>query len=151
MSKKPFLLITNDDGIRAPGIKHLWESVKDHADVAIVAPLVEKSGCGMSITWTKPLHIQEISWESNIPAWSISGTPADCVKMAIAILLDRRPDFIISGINRGSNAGRTVFYSGTVGGVIEGALKKNSPAKYCTHSNIKNPLVPVFPPLLQLT
>jgi len=120
---RPFLLITNDDGIHASGIKHLWESVHEQADVAIVAPLTEKSGCGLSITWGKPLKIQQVHWEKGTPAWSLNGTPADCVKMAMAVLLDRPPDLIVSGINRGSNAGRTVLYSGTIGGVIEGALK----------------------------
>lgn len=120
---KPFLLITNDDGIHAPGIKHLWEAVHEYADVAIVAPLTEKSGSGLSITWGKPLKIQQVSWAKETPAWSLNGTPADCVKMALAVLLNRTPDLVISGINRGSNAGRTVLYSGTIGGVIEGALK----------------------------
>lgn len=120
---RPFLLITNDDGINAPGIKHLWQAVHEFADVAIVAPHAEKSGCGLSITWTKPLHIRPFSWDKSTPAWSLNGTPADCVKMALAVLLDRKPDMIISGINRGSNSGRTVLYSGTIGGVIEGALK----------------------------
>ena len=120
---RPFLLITNDDGINAPGIKHLWQAVHPFADVAIVAPHTEKSGCGLGITWTKPLHIHPVPWELNTPTWSINGTPADCVKMALAVLLDRRPDMVISGVNRGSNSGRTVLYSGTVGGVIEGALK----------------------------
>ncbi len=120
---KPFLLITNDDGIHAPGIRHLWESVASFADVAIVAPQNEKSGSGLSITWTKPLVIQEISWPQSVSAWSVNGTPADCVKMALSVLLKRRPDMVISGINRGSNAGRTVLYSGTIGGVIEGILK----------------------------
>jgi len=121
--KKPFLLITNDDGIHAPGIRHLWEAVHEFADVAIVAPQYEKSGSGLSITWAKPLMIHEIAWEKNTPAWSVSGTPADCVKLATSVLLKRRPDMVISGINRGSNAGRTVLYSGTIGGVIEGVLK----------------------------
>lgn len=121
--KRPFLLITNDDGIHASGIKHLWEAVREFADVAIVAPHAEKSGCGLGITWTKPLHIHPIAWETGTPAWSINGTPADCVKMGLAVLLDRKPDMIISGVNKGSNAGRTVLYSGTIGGVIEGALK----------------------------
>lgn len=120
---KPFLLITNDDGINAPGIKHLWQAVHEHADVAIVAPHKERSGSGLSITWTKPLHIHPIAWEQNTPAWSLNGTPADCVKMGLGVLLEKRPDMIISGINRGSNSGRTVLYSGTIGGVIEGALK----------------------------
>lgn len=123
MSKRPFFLITNDDGIHAPGIKHLWAAVQEFADVAIVAPVVEKSGCGLSITWAKPLRIHPFSWEDDTPAWSVSGTPADCVKMGCAVLLNRRPDMILSGVNRGSNAGRTILYSGTVGGVIEGAQK----------------------------
>lgn len=120
---KPFLLITNDDGIDAPGIFHLWEAVHEFADVAIVAPHTEKSGSGLSITWKKPLHIHPVSWQKNTPAWSVSGTPADCVKMALAVLLEKKPTMIISGVNRGSNAGRTVLYSGTIGGVIEGSLK----------------------------
>ncbi|HSX13015.1 MAG TPA: 5'/3'-nucleotidase SurE [Chlamydiales bacterium] len=123
MTKRPFLLITNDDGIHAPGIKQLWESVTEFADTAIVAPHAEKSGSGLSITWTKPLKIHSIAWEEPTKAWSLNGTPADCVKMACGVLLDKAPQMIISGINRGSNAGRTVLYSGTVGGVIEGALK----------------------------
>lgn len=120
---RPFLLITNDDGIHAPGIKYLWQSVHEFADVAIVAPQAEKSGCGLAITWTKPLHIHPVPWELNTPAWTLNGTPADCVKMALAVLLERRPNMIISGVNRGSNSGRTVLYSGTIGACIEGALK----------------------------
>jgi 5'-nucleotidase len=120
---RPFLLITNDDGIHAPGIRHLFEAVREYADVAIVAPHSERSGSGLGITWTKPLHIHPVAWEGADKAWSVTGTPADCVKMGLAVLLERTPDMIISGVNRGSNAGRTVLYSGTVGGVIEGALK----------------------------
>jgi 5'-nucleotidase len=120
---RPFILITNDDGIQAPGIRHLWHAARDFADLAIVAPHTEKSGCGLSITWTKPLHIRESAWEDKTPAWSLNGTPADCVKMAISVLLMKKPDLIISGVNNGSNAGRTIFYSGTVGGVIEGVLR----------------------------
>ncbi len=123
MSKRPFLLITNDDGIYAPGLRHLWEAVHEFADLAIVAPQTEKSGSGLSITWTKPLLIKKILWDKGTPAWSINGTPADCVKMALSTLLDAPPDLIISGVNRGSNSGRTILYSGTVGGIIEGVLK----------------------------
>lgn len=121
MSKRPFLLITNDDGIHAPGIRHLWESVHKFADVAIVAPHKERSGSGLSITWTRPLIVHEVSWDC--PAWSVNGTPADCIKMALSVLVKQKPDMIISGVNKGSNAGRTVLYSGTIGGVIEGCLK----------------------------
>ncbi|OGN64035.1 MAG: 5'/3'-nucleotidase SurE [Chlamydiae bacterium RIFCSPHIGHO2_12_FULL_49_9] len=120
---RPFLLMTNDDGIHAPGLKHLWEAVHESADVAIVAPQTEKSGCGLSITWAKPLRIHTMIWDKNTPAWCLNGTPADCVKMGLSVLLKKKPDLIISGINRGSNSGRTILYSGTVGGVIEGALK----------------------------
>lgn len=120
---RPFVLITNDDGIFAPGIKHLWKAVRDHVDPTIVAPLTEKSGSGVGITLGKPLRFQTVEWENGVPAWSLTGTPADCVKMALSVLLDRRPDFIISGVNRGSNVGRMVLYSGTVGGAIEGALR----------------------------
>lgn len=123
MVKRPFILITNDDGIHAPGIRLLWEAVREFAEVAIVAPESEKSGSGLSITWTKPLKIQPIVWEMSTPAWCLNGTPADCVKMACSVLLEKAPQMIISGINRGSNAGRTVLYSGTIGGVIEGALR----------------------------
>lgn len=120
---KPNLLITNDDGINAPGIKHLWQAVHNHAHVSIIAPHQEKSGSGLSITWTKPLHIRPVLWDNQTPAWSLNGTPADCVKMALAVLLEQKPDMIISGVNRGSNSGRTVLYSGTIGGTIEGVLK----------------------------
>lgn len=120
---KPNLLLTNDDGINAPGIKHLWQAVHQHANISVIAPHHEKSGSGLSITWTKPLHIRPVPWENQTPAWSLNGTPADCIKMALAVLLEQKPDMIISGVNRGSNSGRTVLYSGTIGGTIEGVLK----------------------------
>jgi 5'-nucleotidase len=142
MQKRPFLLITNDDGIHAPGIRHLWEAVHEFADVAIVAPQTEKSGSGLSITFTRPLVIQEFPWTQATPAWSINGTPADCVKMAIGVLLKKEPDMVISGINRGSNSGRTVLYSGTIGGVIEGVLK-NIPGIAFSFSDMDPPPVEV--------
>lgn len=120
---RPFILLTNDDGIQAPGIRHLWQAVHKHADIAIIAPHTEKSGCGLGITWTKPLQVRAVHWEENTPAWSLNGTPADCVKMGLSILLDRKPDIILSGINRGSNSGRTVLFSGTVGAIIAATFK----------------------------
>jgi 5'-nucleotidase len=121
---RPFILITNDDGIHSLGLKHLWDAIRDFADVAIVAPYLEKSGSSVSITCSKPFEISEYAWEDATPAWSVNdGTPADCVKMALSVLLSQRPDLIVSGVNRGSNAGRTVLYSGTVGGVIEGVMR----------------------------
>ncbi len=122
MAEKPRILITNDDGITAPGIKHLWSALADVADLTIVAPSIEQSGVGAAITLRDPLHIHPVEWEAGTPAWKVSGTPADCVRMGLSIL-KATPDLIVSGINRGSNSGRNVLYSGTVGGVIEGVLR----------------------------
>lgn len=120
---KPYILITNDDGIHAAGIKHLWGALKDFADLVIVAPNIEKSGSGTGITFSVPLQIRPVAWEDNTKAWSVNGTPADCVKMALSVLLNRKPDLVVSGVNAGSNAGRTIFYSGTVGAIIEATLQ----------------------------
>jgi 5'-nucleotidase len=121
---RPLILITNDDGIQSPGIKHLWDALGNFAELAIVAPYSEKSGSGLSITWNRPLDIREFPWEDSTRAWSVNdGTPADCVKMALSVLMPKLPELIVSGVNSGSNAGRTILYSGTVGGVIEGALR----------------------------
>lgn len=147
MSQRPFLLLINDDGITAPGLKALWQGVHEYADVAIVAPHKERSGCGVSITWTKPLLIHPYLWESQTPAWSLNGTPADCVKMALSVLLKRKPDIIISGINRGSNSGRTVLYSGTIGGIIEGAFK-NIPGIAFSFSDNEPPPMKVIKPYI---
>jgi 5'-nucleotidase len=121
--KKPKILITNDDGIGSPGLKSLWNAVANFADVTIIAPASDQSGVGVGITLRTPLQIIADNWENNTPAWKVTGTPADCVKLALSIVLKEKPDLIISGVNRGSNSGRTVLYSGTVGGVIEGAIR----------------------------
>lgn len=125
MNKRPLILISNDDGIRAPGILHLWRALKkaDFADLVIIAPEYERSGAGASITWDRPLLIRKHPWEDETPAWSVDGNPADCIKMGLKILLDRTPDFIASGINAGSNAGRNVLHSGTIGAVVEGIFR----------------------------
>ena len=121
---RPKILITNDDGVYAEGIKALWQSVADFADVMVVAPSENVSGAGVSITLNNPLRMEEIEWASGKMAWKVSGRPADCVKLGLNAFAPGKPDLILSGINRGSNSGRTVFYSGTVGGVIEGALRR---------------------------
>jgi 5'-nucleotidase len=123
MSKRPFILVTNDDGVYAPGIKHLWKSLPDFADVMVVAPASEQSAVSLSITIRHPLRIEKIDWpfvDANV--WSVNGTPADCVKLALNVILPSPPVLIVSGINRGSNAGRNVLYSGTVAAVIEGVM-----------------------------
>jgi 5'-nucleotidase len=124
MSRKPRILITNDDGIFAPGLKSLWRALVDYADLNIVAPAEDTSGSGVGVTLQTPLRIDVVPWEMGTKAWKINGKPADCVKLGVGTLLTEKPDLIVSGINRGSNSGRTIFSSGTVGGAIEGALKK---------------------------
>ena len=121
---KPKILLTNDDGIFAEGMKNLYLSLKDKADVTIVAPLSEQSGVGVGISLRKPLQIQKIDWQDDVSAFAVNGTPADCIKMALSVVMDQKPDLIVSGINKGSNAGRNLLYSGTVGGVIEGILRE---------------------------
>ena len=139
--KKPYILITNDDGIHAPGIRHLYNALKPYADCVISAPFVEKSGAGLSTTLTKPLQIHNILWDKeniNTKAYRINGTPSDCVKLATSILLEKKPDIIVSGINNGCNAGRTVLYSGTIGAVIEG-IHKNIPGIAFSCNEFKDP------------
>jgi len=122
---RPKIIITNDDGAHAPGIHILWRVLSQarFADLFIVAPSAERSGCGVGITWDKPILIQKIGWPENTPAWSVGGTPADCVKMAERVILGKKPDFIVSGINAGSNAGRNVLHSGTIGACVEGVFR----------------------------
>ncbi|MBY0528683.1 MAG: 5'/3'-nucleotidase SurE [Rhabdochlamydiaceae bacterium] len=137
MTQKPRILITNDDGISAPGIKHLWAALHDFADLSIVAPAQEQSGVGAGLTLRNPLHVDRVEWEKGTPAWKVSGTPADCIRMGFSIL-NAKPDLIVSGINRGSNSGRTVLYSGTVGGVIDGILR-GVPGVAFSCSDFENP------------
>lgn len=124
IDKRLKILITNDDGIFAPGIRSLYEGLQDIAEVVIVAPAIEQSGMGLAISARSPLVVEKVHWAEGVDAYSVTGTPADCVKMALHTVLETAPDFVVSGINRGSNAGRNVLYSGTVGGAIEAALRK---------------------------
>lgn len=116
----PKILITNDDGIHAPGIRHLYEAMKGLGEIVVVAPSEERSATSLSITLRSPLRIDPHWGVANV--WSVNGTPADCVKMALSVVLDSPPDLLVSGINRGTNAGRNVLYSGTVAAAIEGSL-----------------------------
>ena len=120
--QKPLILVTNDDGIEAEGIKFLTESLGNSADIVIVAPSHEQSATSLSITLRTPLQYKKRAF-GNFEAYSVNGTPADSVKMALSVILKRKPSLIVSGINCGSNSGRNVLYSGTVSAVIEGALR----------------------------
>lgn len=121
--RKPLILLTNDDGIGAPGLYRLWAGLKNSCDLVIVAPSTEQSGSGLSITTRRPLHITRVPWAENTRAYQVDGTPVDCVKLALKVICERKPDMIASGINRGANTGRNLLYSGTVAGVIEGSIQ----------------------------
>lgn len=121
-NKKPLILITNDDGIHAGGLKTLVEVAKDFGEVVVVAPDDSQSGMSHAITIKQPIRINSIQEEEGLKMYSCSGTPVDCVKLALNQLLDRKPDLLLSGINHGSNASVSVIYSGTMAAAIEGGV-----------------------------
>ncbi len=117
------ILLTNDDGVYAPGLRALRAELQKLGEVTVVAPVGEQSAVGHSITLLTPLITQEIVDENERPmGWAVEGRPADCVKLALLELLPAPPDLIVSGLNAGSNAGINVLYSGTVAAAIEGAF-----------------------------
>jgi len=122
MKKDPQILITNDDGIYAPGIYALAQSLKDIGNITIVAPETEKSAAGHSITISDPIRIQEIELDGELSGYSVKGTPADCVKLAVQSIMSSPPDIVVSGINMGANVGYNIIYSGTVSAATEGTL-----------------------------
>lgn len=124
MSKKPLILVTNDDGITAPGILTLIEIMETLGDVVVVAPDSPQSGMGHAITINSVLHLDKVSKKGDkTEKYSCSGTPADCVKIAINEVLDRRPDLCVSGINHGSNSSINVIYSGTMSAAVEAGIE----------------------------
>ena len=119
------ILLTNDDGIYAPGLRALRPELMKLGEVTVVAPATEQSAVGHSVTLTTPLIVQEVLDENKcLLGWAVEGRPADCVKLALRELLLAAPDLIVSGLNAGSNAGINVLYSGTVAAAIEGAFFK---------------------------
>lgn len=125
--KKPLILVTNDDGIHAPGLRFLIETVKQLGDVLIVAPDKPQSAMGHAVTIQVPLRLHLLKETAGYREYSCNGTPADCVKLGEKVILRGKPDLIVSGINHGSNASINVLYSGTMAAVIEGAME-NVPA-----------------------
>lgn len=123
MPERPYVLVTNDDGIDAPGLHALGESLADAADVVIVAPSVERSAVSNAITLMDPLRIKKWRSQSGLHGYAVTGTPVDCVKIAVRKLLARRPDVILSGINHGENTGVNILYSGTAAAAAEGAVQ----------------------------
>ena len=122
MKKKPKILVTNDDGIYSSGIYALWEAVSQLGSVSVVAPSTEKSAVSHAITIDNLLRTKYIERSGGFKGWAVTGTPADCTKLAIKEILDHKPDLIVSGINRGSNLGNNILYSGTVSAATEGAI-----------------------------
>ncbi|HLX91408.1 MAG TPA: 5'/3'-nucleotidase SurE [Puia sp.] len=121
--KKPVILITNDDGITAPGIQNLVEAVKDLGKIVVVAPDKPQSGMGHAITIGNPLRLHPVQLFKDIEAWQCTGTPVDCVKLAVDKVLHRKPDLCLSGINHGSNHSINVIYSGTMSAAVEAAIE----------------------------
>jgi 5'-nucleotidase len=123
--KGPTILVTNDDGITAPGIRNLIEAVQDLGKVIVVAPDSPQSGMGHAVSITKPLRLDKVEAFSDlgVEAWQSSGTPVDCVKLAHDVVLHRKPDICLSGINHGSNASINVIYSGTMSAAMEAAIE----------------------------
>ncbi|MEE9466539.1 MAG: 5'/3'-nucleotidase SurE [Candidatus Neomarinimicrobiota bacterium] len=117
------ILVSNDDGIQAPGLRALCQALLPLGRVVVMAPEVERSAMGHAITLSDPLRVTEIDLEmEGVTAYACSGTPADCVKLAVLAVLPDRPDLVASGINHGSNTGVNVIYSGTVSAATEGAI-----------------------------
>ena len=116
------ILISNDDGIYAPGIDALHTAVHDLGEVTVVAPDAERSAVGHAITLSDPIKMREIRRDSGLCGYAVGGTPADSVKLAVCALLKDPPDLVISGINLGPNAGISIIYSGTVSAATEGTI-----------------------------
>ena len=121
--EKPVILITNDDGVTAPGIRNLVEAVKDLGKIVVVAPDKPQSGMGHAITIGQPLRLHKIHVTGNVETWSCTGTPVDCVKLAVDKVLHRKPDLCLSGINHGANHSINVIYSGTMSAAVEAAIE----------------------------
>ncbi len=124
MNSKPLILVTNDDGITAPGIRKLIEIMSSIGEILVVAPDKPQSGTGHAITINNTLYLHKVSKEGAVIAeYSCSGTPVDCVKLAVNEILKRKPDLCVSGINHGSNSSINVIYSGTMSAAVEAGIE----------------------------
>jgi len=123
MKQRPFILICNDDGIFAPGIQTLIDVMQDIGDIMVVAPDSPQSGMGHAITINSTLRVNKLHNDKGFEKYSCSGTPVDCIKMAVNKLMSRKPDLVVSGINHGSNSSINVIYSGTMSAAVEGCIE----------------------------
>lgn len=122
MNDKPLILITNDDGVQAKGIKELTDCLRDLGEIVVFAPDGPRSGMGSAITSLVPIKYTLVKKEKDLTVYSCTGTPVDCVKLAINEVLDRKPDLLVSGINHGGNMAVCIHYSGTMGAAAEGCI-----------------------------
>lgn len=120
---KPTILVTNDDGITAPGLAALVEVMQSLGEVVVVAPDSPQSGMGHAITVDNPLRLDRVTYHGESLGYQCSGTPVDCVKLAVNKILHRKPDLCVSGINHGGNSSINVIYSGTMSAAMEGAIE----------------------------
>ena len=145
-NKKPLILISNDDGVSAKGIGVLVETLRDLGEIMVMAPDGPRSGASGAITSEIPVRYYKVKEEEGLTVYKCSGTPVDCVKLALFELLPRCPDLVIGGINHGDNSAVNVHYSGTMGVVIEGCLKGVPAIGYslCDHDADAdfNPMLP---------
>jgi 5'-nucleotidase len=132
------ILLTNDDGIYAPGLAAIYRELKRLGDVTVVAPESEQSAVGHAISLITPLRVKEVSINGGVEGWAVSGTPADCVKIALAELLPSPPELVVSGINLGPNVGINVLYSGTVSAATEAAILGVKGVAFSLNSYDKN-------------
>ncbi|MDR1202940.1 MAG: 5'/3'-nucleotidase SurE [Tannerellaceae bacterium] len=122
MKDKPLILITNDDGVNAKGIKELAECLRELGDLVVFAPDGPRSGMSSALTSLIPITYTLVKEEPGLSIYSCTGTPVDCVKLAVNDIVDRKPDLLVSGINHGGNMAICVHYSGTMGAAIEGCI-----------------------------
>ncbi|WP_274475207.1 5'/3'-nucleotidase SurE [Mangrovimonas aestuarii] len=124
MKKRPLILVTNDDGITAPGLRNLIDVMNEIGDVVVVAPDSPQSAMGHAITINSTLYVEQVTINNGPQKeYSCSGTPADCVKLAVKEILNRKPDLCVSGINHGSNSSINVIYSGTMSAALEAGIE----------------------------
>jgi 5'-nucleotidase len=119
---KPLILISNDDGVDAEGLWQLTAALRDVGDIVVFAPDGPRSGMSCAITTTKPVTCRLLRQEDGLTVYSCTGTPVDCVKLAVSEILPHRPDVLVAGINHGGNQGLSVHYSGTMGAAFEGCV-----------------------------
>jgi 5'-nucleotidase len=136
MKQRPLILVCNDDGIFAPGIQALIEVMQELGEIIVVAPDSPQSGMGHAITINSTLRVNKIRHDGGYDRYSCSGTPVDCIKMAVNKLAPRKPDLVVSGVNHGSNSSINVIYSGTMSAAVEGCIEGIPSVGFslCNHS-----------------